>query len=454
MQERRHWDTLASTLTRSIEGRVIQPADESFEPSAALWSAHPTRRPALIAQVANAADVRRVLRSVPLEVPVSVRGRGHDWAGRAHAEGGVTLDLSRMRGVQIDADARTARVQGGARLDDLIDAAGEHGLVAAVGTVNEVGVTGLTLGGGYGPYLGTLGLAADTIVSAEVVLADGSITTASAEENADLLWALRGAGGNFGVVTSLDIALAELPGMLAGVIAFSTTELRQVLTALDRLLPTVPDRLAISPAIAGGPDGGPALLLAVHWSGDADEGAPWVREVERLGTPLMSTVGPAAPAQALHALDGMFPAGRHYTLRTASLTRLTPAVAEVLADGERRRTSPLSAVNIHHFHGAATRVSADHSAWALREPHLMVEVIAATTDAEGHDEQTAWADHLLDALRPLALSAAYPNLLAPGDDERAAGVYGDNLTRLHAVKRDVDPAGRFSGIPIGIRGRL
>ncbi|NKS78191.1 FAD-binding protein [Rhodococcus hoagii] len=147
--------------------------------------------------------------------------------GQCARRGWITIDLSQMRGVKIDVDARIARVEGGARLDDLMDAAGEHGLAAAVGTVNEVGVTGLTLGGGYGPYLGTIGLAADNIISADVVLADGSLARASADENADLLWALRGGGGNFGVVTSLEIGLSVLPEVLAGVIAFGTTEIEK-----------------------------------------------------------------------------------------------------------------------------------------------------------------------------------------------------------------------------------
>lgn len=448
-------DALARSLSDALGRPVLRTGDDSFETYAALWSAHRTHDPELIARVESAADVQRVLHAVPVEVPISVRGGGHDWVGRAHAEGGVTLDLSQLRGVQIDAKARTARVQGGARLEDVINAAAEHDLVAAVGTVNEVGFTGLALGGGYGPYLGILGLAADTIMSAEVVLADGSIVTASAGENADLLWALRGGGGNFGVITWLEISLEELPTMLAGVIVFSTTELSEVLTSLERVLPTVPDELAISPAIGSAPDGGAALLMTLQWSGEADEGSEWVRAIEHLGTPLASAIGPATPTEALHALDGMFPSGRHYTLRTASVTGLTPAVIDVLVDAERRRTSPLSAINVHHFHGAATRVSADHSPWALREPHLMVEIIAATADAHGHDEQIAWADRTLDALRPLALPAAYPNLLSPTDNARAAATFGSTLGRLDAVKRMVDPTDRFTGIPIGLphRGR-
>ena len=444
------WDAWVGRLRDVMGKRMLRPGDDSFASAAALWSAHPEHRSEVIVRVASTAEVRRVLETVPDDVPITVRGGGHDWVGRAQAEGGVTIDLSRLRGVRIDATARTADVQGGALLDDVIGAAAEHGLVAAVGTVNEVGFTGLALGGGYGPYLGTLGLAADTIISAEVVLADGSIVTASDAENPELLWALRGGGGNFGVVTSLTVSLAEVPAMLAGTVVFPADEMSEVLTALNRLLPTIPDRLAVSPAMGSGPDGHAALLLTLHWIGEADDGSEWVRAIESLGTPLASTIGPTTPAQALHALDGMFPPGRHYTLRTASVSGLTPAVVEILAQGERARTSPLSAINLHHFHGAATRIGADHSAWAIRDPHLMVEIIAATAGAEGHDEQIAWADRILDALRPLALPAAYPNLLPPSDAARAAATYGSNSARLAGVKRDADPTGRFTGIPIGL----
>ncbi|MBT2486434.1 MULTISPECIES: FAD-binding oxidoreductase [unclassified Microbacterium] len=441
---------LAETIREAIDGQVIQAGDEAFPGATGLWSDQSTSRPAIVARVATAVDVQRVLRETPPDVPVTVRGQGHDWAGRAHAQDGVTIDLSQMRGVEIDRQARTARVQGGARLEDLVDAAAEHGLAAAVGTVNEVGAVGLTLGGGYGPYLGTRGLAADNIVSAEIVLADGSIVVASDDENPSLLWALRGGGGNFGVVTTLEITLTELPVVLAGPIAFSTEEIRPVLTALNDLYPAVPDELSIAPAITSGPDGNPMLLVSVNWQGDATEGTQWVQEIEQIGMPLMSEVHPVTPAQALHSLDGMFPAGRQYTLRTISLSSLNPAVVEALAEGERRRISPLTAVNIHHFHGAATRPDAAHSPWALREPHFMVELIATTPDAEGHDAEVAWAERLLSELQAHGLPAAYPNLLPPADITRAGAAFGDNLARLHAVKGDVDPSGRFSAVSIGL----
>jgi FAD/FMN-containing dehydrogenase len=441
---------LAETIRASIDGQVIQTGDEAFRTATALWSDQSTPRPAIVARVATAGDVQRVLLETPPDVPVRVRGQGHDWAGRAHAQDGLTIDLSQMRGVEIDRQARTARVQGGARLEDLVDAAAEQGLAAAVGTVNEVGVAGLTLGGGYGPYLGTRGLAADNIVSAEIVLADGSIVTASDDQNPSLLWALRGGGGNFGVVTTLEIKLTELPIVLAGPIAFGTGELRPVLTALDDLYPTVPDELSVAPAITSGPDGNPVLLVSVNWQGDGAEGAQWVRRIEQIGTPLMSEVHPVTPSQVLHSLDGMFPAGRHYTLRTVSLSSLKPAVIEALAEGERRRMSPLTAVNIHHFHGAATRPDSAHSPWALREPHFMVELIATTPDAEGHSAEVAWAERLLSELKALGLPAAYPNLLPPADITRAQATFGDNLARLHAVKGNVDPTGRFSAVSIGL----
>ena len=441
---------LAGTIGESFDGQVIQAGDEAFPRATDLWSEQSTSRPAIVARVASTVDVQRVLMETPPDVPVAVRGQGHDWAGRAHAQDGVTIDLSQMRGVEIDRRSRTARVQGGARLEDLVDAAAEHGLAAAVGTVNEVGVVGLTLGGGYGPYLGTQGLAADNIVSAEIVLADGSILAASNDQHPSLLWALRGGGGNFGVVTALEIKLTALPVVLAGPITFSTEEIRPVLTALSDLYPTVPDELSIAPAITSGPDGNPMLLVSVNWQGDAAAGTQWVRRIEEIGMPLMSEVHPVTPSHVLHSLDGMFPAGRQYTVRTVSLPRLNPSVIEALAEGERRRISPLSAVNIHHFHGAATRPDAAHSPWALREPHFMVELIATTIDGEGHDAEVAWAERLLDELQAHGLPAAYPNLLPPADITRAGATFGDNLARLHAVKRDVDPTRRFSAVSIGL----
>jgi hypothetical protein len=373
---------------------------------------------------------------------------GRDWAGRALRDGGLTLDLSGMRDVGVDPRRRLAVVGGGATADDVLAAAEPFGLVAATGTIGSVGIVGLTLGGGYGPPAGRAGLAADNLVGAEVVLADGSVVDVDAEHEPDLFWALRGGGGNFGVVVSARIRLHAVPSVVTGLVLYPWKQAEQVFDGLREVLAAAPDELNVQSAVGAGPDGEPAVMVMPTWSGavGADDGP--LQALTRLGTPLAVRLdtGPLAPVIA--AREVLFPPGRHVIMGTRSVRELTPQVVAVLTRYGAALPSPLSALAVHHFHGAAARVPTSGTAFAAREPHLMVELIAIRTDAAGGEAHRRWVGSASEALAPHALPGGYPNLLGPDDTTQIAHAYGPNTTRLLKIKTTVDPDAVFSAIPL------
>jgi FAD/FMN-containing dehydrogenase len=412
-----------------------------------LWNGAVAHEASLVLPCRTADDVRGALERARAEsLPASVLGGGHDWAGRAVRPGGLVIDLRPMRAVAVHDGV--ADVAGGATAADVVAATGPAGNAAATGTVGAVGMVGLTLGGGYGPLCGVAGLALDTLLGAEVVLADGSIVAADAEHEPELFWALRGGGGNFGVVTSMRLRLQPYPRVLAGSLLFPFSQAAEVLAGYGELVAEAPDALTVQAGIISSPDGAPVAFVNPTWAGDLGEGERWVRRIERLGAPIASMVAPMPYAEPLRRGDELFAAdGRRYAIRTRSLALLTAeAVSALVAAGEAR-TSPLSAISIHHFHGAATRVGVTDTAFGIRREHFMVELIASWPSGDGARHR-AWADAAAEQLRPHALPGGYPNLLGPDHDEQIAHAYGPNADRLLAIKASLDPGDAFSAIPL------
>jgi FAD/FMN-containing dehydrogenase len=381
-------------------------------------------------------------------VPLSVRAGGHDWAGRALRDGGLVVDLTGMRRAGVDTDGRTATVQGGALTADLLAAMTPHGLATATGVVRAVGLAGLTTAGGYGPLIGRHGLALDNLVGAEVVLADGATVTAGPDGDPELWWALRGGGGNFGVVTSLRFRLHEVRAVLAGMLMFPFGEAGAVLTGYAGIVADAPDELTVMTGFLPGP-GGPMVFLCPFWCGtDLAAGERAVARLRALGHPVVDQVGPMPYAAAIEMFDRSMVDGNHYLLRTRWLPDLSPVAVDALTVAAAEVTSPYSALVVNRFHGAAARVDPGATAFAHRAPHQVIEVIAAWPPGDAPDRHRAWAESVVQRLDPVARPGGYPNLLGPGDDERARDSYGDNLGRLLAAKRRYDPDNVFaSAIP-------
>jgi FAD/FMN-containing dehydrogenase len=381
-----------------------------------------------------------------------VRGGGHDWAGRALRDDGLVIDLTRMRNVAVDPRALVATVAGGARAKDVAAGAGAHNLVAAMGNCGTVGMAGLSLGGGYGPLSGTCGLAADNLLGAEIVLADGRRVTAGPDAEPDRFWALRGGGGNFGVVTSLRVRLHPVRDMLAGSVIYDWNHAAAVLRRYAKFAPTAPDELGVSVGAMAGPNGEPVIMVVPLWNGDRCRGERAMEEVRGFGAPLSAEVGRATYSDLLAQFDAWVEAaeGCHWEIRTRWLPALTEGAADEIIAAKARAASPYSAIFWHHFHGATTRIAPDGAAFGLRREHLTVEIVAGwNPDGDDGAAHRRWAEDLWRSLAPFALPGGYANLLGPDDREQGAAAYGGNAARLRALKRRFDPDGVFaSAIPL------
>jgi hypothetical protein len=313
-------------------------------------------------------------------------------------------------------------------------------------------MAGLTLGGGYGPLIGLCGLAADNLLGAEVVLADGRRVTTGPDDEPELFWAIRGGGGNFGVVTSMRVQLHEIRHMIAGPIVYPLSEAEQMLHRYAAFAAAMPDELDISVGMTSGQDGQPMLMFLPLWNGDKQQGERIISDFQALGTPQLAQVGPKTYSNVLAVFDAWVNAadGCHWETRTRSLPALTPDVIDVITRAVADRTSPYSMVNWHHFHGAATRIPAEKIAFGLRQEHFMVEIVASwKPDGSNSAAHRQWAQDLWEALAPFALPGGYANFLTPHNREQVRDAYGGNGARLRALKRRFDPDGVFaSAIPL------
>jgi FAD/FMN-containing dehydrogenase len=443
------WAAAARDLRSAMRGKVIACGDEGYANARRAWNRAVDEHPALFAFCESTQDVQAAVRAARAHsLPLSVRGAGLDAMGRSLRPGGLVIDLSAMTGVQ--ADATTATVAGGATATTVIAAAAESGAVPVTGWNGVVGMAGLTLAGGYGPLLSSHGLALDNLVGAEVVLADGRCVGASADENPDLFWALRGGGGDFGVVTSMKVRLHPQQPMLGGMILFPGSQAGAVLSRYAEVAASAGDDLTALLGLIGLPDGASPLLLAPAWSGEAALGGAVMTALQSLGTPIHAEVAPMSYQDLVRASDSRVASGLSHAVETRWTPHLTEEVISAILAAARERTSPNSAIILQHFRGAAARVPLEATAFGLRSEHFLVEIIASWSpeDADDGARHRRWAQGLSQALAPAALPGGYLPGLAPTGRERIAGSFGGNLARLLEVKRRYDPDRIFSATPL------
>ena len=385
------------------------------------------------------------------DLPLSVRGGGHDWAGRALC-GGIVIDLTAMNDVTLSPDYRAARISGGARASDVLAVTDPRGLAVVTGSCSSVGMTGLTLGGGYGSLTGCFGLALDNLLGAEVVLADGRIVTASLNNEQELFWALRGGGGNFGVVTSMRHRTHYLPSVHSGMLLFPFAEARAVLEGCVDIMATAPEELAIQLGLVGGPDGLPLAMVVPTWCGPPAQGEARLAPFLGLGTPVISTLVATSYGISLEKFDPFFASGQRVFMATCWLPTLDGQAIDVFIRAMATAASPGCAIITHVFRGAASRVPVATTAFGLRRDHVLVEILASFTDrSEPRDEHwnRRWTQATLRAFDGITLPGGYPNLLAKDEVERAVKSYGVNAGRLIRAKQHYDPDNIFnSTIPL------
>lgn len=440
--------TIAADLRTRLRGDVLVARDAAFEGARHVWNGAVDRRPAVIARCADERDVAvAVCTAREYGLPLSVRGGGHDWAGRALLDGGLLIDLRGMRRVAIDANAAVATAQGGALAGDVAAVAHPYGLAPVTGTSRAIGLAGLAMGGGYGLLGGAHGLASDNLVSARVVLADGRIVTASPDERPDLFWALRGGGGNFGVLTSASYRVHPIRRLLTGLLLFPLAQAADMLRGYRDVIAEAPDELTVLAGFFFGANGVPVLFLLPAWCGDLATGERWLTMLRHIGKPVIDQVTPMAYQDVIGLFEDNLVHGRHNVMRTCWLPYLAGDAIDAIIEAASAMASPLSGLFLHHVHGAATRVPVGDTAFALRRDHLMLEIVSTWRADEDGTRHRHWADDLAAALAPRALPGGYANLLGPDECDRAMAGYGRNAGRLLAVKRRYDPEHVFSAVP-------
>ena len=445
-----------SQLSSRLDGRLSLPGSAAYVAAMDIWAKRVGAMPRAVAHCGTAGDVQRAIRAArDAGLPLSIRSGGHDWAGRALCEG-LVIDLSRMNGVHIDAESGTARIASGARASDVLSATDPIGLAAVTGSTGVVGMAGLTLGGGYGPLIGRFGLALDNLIAAEVVLADGRIISAGPEQEEELFWALRGGGGNFGVVTQMQHRLHHLPTVRSGVLLFPFAEARAVLSGTAGIAASAPDALTVQIGLAAGPDGAPAVLIIPTWCGAEPDGETQLAPFLRLGTLLMNAVAVTPYGASLTAFDAHIVNGQRVLMDTCWLPALDDRSIGAFVEAMAGSVSPGCVIVTHEFKGAAVRVPAEVTAFGFRREHVLVEIIASFSDEDGfsnaESQHRAWVQVTLDALKTSSFPGGYPNLLAPRNFDRAAQSYGPNAGRLSKAKQRYDPDNVFNSViplPVG-----
>ena len=447
-----------TTQIPGFRGDVIVPDHHDYDDARAVWNGTVDRRPRLIARCSGTADVAAAVSFArDRDLEIAVRGGGHNVAGTAVCDDGIVIDLSAMRAVSVDPVGRTALVQGGALWGDVDHETQAHGLATTGGIVSHTGVGGLSLGGGIGWLMRKHGLAVDNLVQAEVVTAEGEILGVSASDHSDLFWALRGGGGNFGVVTSFRFALHPVgPTVMAGPVFWAAEDTTDVLLFYREFVTDAPDELgnvvrlgAIPPwpAVAEDLHFRPAIAVASCYAGPVEDGERAVRALRQFGKPLVDLVGPTLYVGHQSAIDDTVPHGWHYYWKATNLTGLSDEVIDIVADHAHRATSPRSYAAMFHMGGAVARASREATAYPGRDVDHNI-VIDAVWLPEQDDtvraSETAWARAFLDALQPHR-AGVYVNFLDSDDDSsRVREAYGDDTyRRLAEVKAKYDPDNVF-----------
>jgi FAD/FMN-containing dehydrogenase len=431
-----------------FSGRLLDSSSAGYDDARRVHNGLVDRRPAVIAQCRGTSDVIDVLKSARRHgLDIAVRGGGHSVAGLSTIDDGVLVDLSAMKGIHVDATRATARAQAGVTWRELNRETASHGLAVTGGTVSTTGIAGLTLGGGFGWLMGAYGLAADNLTSVDVVTADGEPLTASADLHPDLYWAVRGGGGNFGVVTSFEYALHPVEQVVGGLVAHPYDSAREVLHFFREFAREAPDELGLVAALVHAPDGSgiPLAAIAVCHCGEVAVAEAELGALRSFGSPAVTQVGPMAYPAVNTMLDDAYPPGALNYWKSSFLTDLHDDVIDRLVDGFAVAPSPMTVVAIEYHHGAATRVGVTDTAVPHREVGFNVLLTSVWADPAKTDANIDWTRALFAALAPHLAGRRYANYLDSDDDGEgvARAAYGPNYERLAAIKRRYDPQNIF-----------
>jgi FAD/FMN-containing dehydrogenase len=441
-------------LRPQLRGAVCFPGEPGYDQARTLWNAMIDRHPAAVLRAAGAADVRRAVRFANEHgLLLAVRGGGHHIAGNGSCDGGLQLDLTPMKSVRIDPAARTARVEPGVTLGELDKEAQAFGLATPLGINSTTGVAGLTLGGGFGWLSRKHGLTVDNLLAVDVVTAEGELLHASEDEHPDLFWAMRGGGGNFGVVTSFEYRLHPVgPDVLAGLVFHPIAHAKELLGAYRRFAAQAPDELTVwailrkappLPFLAPEVHGTEVLVFAACWTGDLEAGQQAMASLRALGKPHADVIGPVPFVGWETALDPLLAPGFRNYWKSHDLTALGDGAIDVLLDHAKRLPTPECEVLIAQLGGAVNRVPIGATAYPHRDVEFIVNLHTRWSAPSDDERCIAWAREVFDALAPHATGGVYVNFMPEDEVQRVQGAYGPNFARLTQLKAKYDPGNLF-----------
>jgi FAD/FMN-containing dehydrogenase len=430
----------------AFSGRVVLPEDSDYDEVRAVHNGTVDKRPALIARCQNTADIVdavRVARDAGLEI--SVRGGGHNVAGRAVTDGGLMIDLQGMKGVHVDPGSHVARAQAGLTWREYNRATHAFGLASTGGVISTTGIAGLTMGGGIGWLMGKYGMAIDNLRAAEVVTADGEVRTATDEADGDLFWAIRGGGGNFGVASSFEFNVHPLSSVLGGIIAFDLPDAAKVIDFYRDFTAASPDELTAFCGLVHAPDGSGHQIVALpicHCGGES-QAQRAADQIRTAAAPLVDLIGPMPYPTINTLLDDAYPKGARNYWKSAFFKELSDDTIEIMIECFKKVPSIMSGMLIEHFHGQVTTVSATATAYPHREAGYDLLILGQWLDPNDDDTNRDWVRATFASLAPHMADAAYVNYLDDDDANRIQAAYGPNWERLVTLKKRYDPENIF-----------
>jgi FAD/FMN-containing dehydrogenase len=442
-----------SELRDHVRGEVVAPGDADYEEARLVHNGMIDKRPAVVVRVANAGDVMATIRYARDNgLDLSIRGGGHSGPGFGTNDGGAVIDFSRMRGVRVDPNAKTARAEGGTTWGDFNAATHAFGLATTGGVISTTGIAGLTLGGGIGYLTRGNGLSLDNLVSADVVTADGQLLVASENENADLFWAIRGGGGNFGVCTSLEYKLHPVQNVYWGPMFYEIAETENILRFYRDYIKDAPEEMGAFPAFQIAPPlpfipedrhGDMFAAIVACWSGDPEEGERQFKAFHDVAEVKAEMVGPVPYPAINAAFDDLYPKGIRQYWKGNFVKELTDeAIAAHVEHGPNAPTVS-STMHLYPINGACHRVDGDATAFGHRDANFSMVIIAASDDPSEDEANTKWVRDYSDAIAPHSEVGGYVNFMDDDDDERVRANYGSNYDRLVDIKRKYDPDNVF-----------
>lgn len=439
-------ETTLKNFRTSLRGQSFCPDEPGYDAARTVHNAMVNRRPAIIARCVSPADVITCVRFArEHDILVSIRGGGHSVAGKSVCEGGLMIDLSAMKGIRVDPVKRTVRAESGLKLGEFDRETQAFGLATTLGVVPGTGISGLTLGGGFGHLMGKYGLALDNVISVDIVTADGEFLTASATENSELFWGVRGSSGNLGIVTSLEYRLHEVGPVLAGAVFHPVAKTKQVLHWCRDFAETIPDDLVIQGGAFSLADGTQVFGIAACYCGTSlSDGEKLLQPLRAFGPPIADLIQPMSYVQLQGMFEPFFPNGRYTYVKSNFIDRLSDGAIDVMAEYAGKSPSPTTfAPFLEHWHGAVRRVGITDTAFPHRNHDYNLLLWSTWENPAETDKNIAWTRQCWEAMRPYLVEGSYVNYVSDEGDAFAKAAYGPNYDRLVELKDRYDPTNFF-----------